>query len=490
MMGTLFLLVGLLPLADDGYDLGWLAEFDEGSEQTSIPIVYDLNLYTAYTLEGGAPETNLEQDPELGLWQIDGLLRPREAQGYPSFGLSFALEWELIHWCYLKGMLDTGEIQKGSTVWPPLDGVVSNANPIQDEFVSGSFVRELSTTFSFRGVAVEVGRFRSQIASGLVYDDFGTGVSARFDFDEAELGPWRSELSAITVGRRFEDMVSPSPLFSFKLDWVLSFFESVGVFAALYIDRNDALVEVMRSAVAERFISSSGPVLTQLRLNRLYTLENGRGYLGYVGMEGSVVPIASLTARATVVMGMGNFLIDLSEAEHFESSLSGYAADLELHYGLGEMIDLGVFAFSLSGSEPPQSNDASYDAFIGVAPYWVWTALFFSGGINQGFSARRAASAGINGHGVYGGGPCFEIGNELIEVEMRLALLRAFVEPQPNLGRDGLTYGVEADLFLDLSLTDWLILSTEVDLFVPGRFLPDSQLAYRAITRLSVSYAN
>ena len=107
----------------------------------------------------------------------------------------------------------------------PLGGLFSRSDPVQ----------------------VQVGRFRSSVGHGLVYDAYGTGIESGVDLSLADLCPLRLQLQAIAVGCEPDDLAEPNPLIAARGDWDLSLFESIGIFAAVFFDRDGEPSEVMRS---------------------------------------------------------------------------------------------------------------------------------------------------------------------------------------------------------------------------------------------------
>jgi hypothetical protein len=223
-------------------------------------------------------------------------------------------------------------------------------------------------------------------------------------------------------------------------------------------------------------------------LDTIYSAELGRGTVGYLGVNGQLYPVKSLSLHLTALWSPGSFSIPLSATETRHVELSAYAAELKVSYGLTELFDVGLVSFALSGSGPPQAEGSTYRAFVGVAPYWVWTGLFFSGGLNQGLLPRRAAAAGINGHGVIGGGPVAMLTSKQYQAELRAIWLRALVDPPTFIATNGKDYGLELDGLLTVELISWLSLSVEADLLIPGSYLPSSDVAYRAFALLRGSY--
>lgn len=487
MLG-LSIFVGFLPILALGADVGVAATDTDAEGEPVSRYAYELNAYMANTVEGAIPETSLLIDPELARWNVNALLRPRETQGYMSGGLTAAAEWDPADWLSLNVLLDSGELRDGQTLYIPTDGVTSHGNPLGDELASGSFICELAAELTAPAVAVQLGRFRSSVGSGLVYDDFGTGAKGSVDFEVLGGGPWSLELGAVVTGRRFDQMTSPSPLVWSRVGWNLSWFESLGLFASVFVDRSGESAELVKYAIAELDPGLSGDNASQNRLDTLFSSDPGNGTIGFIGIDGLLYPLQGLSARATALWSPGIVHVSLGDDENQKVNLSAYAADIELRYEASSTVDVGLLGFALSGSAPPPTDGSTYHAFIAVAPYWIWTGLFFSGGINQGLQPRRSASAGINGHGVLGAGPVLTFTSTACQLDLRASWLRAWVSAPADLGSTGKDYGLELDGSANFDLLSWLSFGVETDFLIPGSYFPTSRIAYRTLALLRGSY--
>ena len=488
--------------------------------EPGLPVLFDVFFIGGLNGNGNLPQNVLLADSD-GRWNTDDLLQPQPNHLYGSAALGLAAEWEVNRWFLLRGTMDSGELRLGETLQPPLSGLTSNARTFEEAAVSSLFVRELSATLLLGGTSTELGRRRLSVGRGLVYDDFGTGVSFSATLESLDLPAWRLRAAALLVGETTDAFVTPSPLLVMRADYELSFVESAGIFGAIYLERGAALHDILASAMAERWLvhgpprtlcaahtaqqilgaSSLESTCLDFSLDNLFSaLEPAAGEIGYLGFDASLLPLEHLSVRATGVLSMGQLSVTLPSGVDARYHLLGYAVDLESHYDLGSTlswpldVDVGLTVLILSGDDLPTldaSLQSNYGAFVGVAPYWVWTGLFFSGGLSQGFFAGRATPAGVNGHGVIGVLPSIEIGGEYGFVQAKVAWLRALVpSPPAPLGGQGSTYGIE----LDITGTvypglDWVAIKGELDLFWPGSYFPRGDLAYRALVWLSVAYA-
>ncbi|HEX7481118.1 MAG TPA: hypothetical protein VF331_25160 [Polyangiales bacterium] len=464
---------------------------------SSSKFLYDLRLRAAGQIIGRDPETLLNYDviqrPSLGpliYWRTPDLLRPRATRAYPTTMLSMSAEWEVTDYLLLRGLVDTGEIRDGSTLEPPVQGLTINGSRGLHEVQSLAIVRELSVTVGKPAFDVELGRFRSTLAEGLVYDDFGTGARASVDFQELGLMPVRAELLASTVGQRVKSVES-NPMLALRVEYAPSLLDTLGFFVAVARDRNGALSDVLRSSMAERVLD------TPERLHALFAQDQGHGQIAYLGADTQLVLAKALLLKASAVISGGQFTLAVANLQNPTQNdqasivVRGAAANAELHYGLGRKVDLAGYAFVLSGGSPPTGNHDTYDAFIGLAPYWVWTGLFFSGGLNQSLLANRAAAAGIHGHGVAGIGPGIELRQGRGLLEMRAIWLQALAAPPPQpIGGTGNAYGLEVDLRAQWNPWRFLGVGAELDVLVPGTYFPEAAVAYRALSMVSLAYGN
>jgi hypothetical protein len=456
------------------------------------PALFEISWSTWVTASGNEPETNLQLDDEG--WRVEDLLKPRRHKFYPSTSVSLYTEIPATDWLLFRGLIDTREIRDGSTLEPPLDGVTMGGNPAGQELRSGNIVREMSARLGSGAVKVELGRFRADVAEGLVYKDFGGGVRVRADLDELDVAPIQAELLLTTVGQRVEDLQS-NQLLALRADWMLSPFEYIGFFIAGAKDQNGEISEVLRSAYAETLIPD------QQKLDALFLQEQGSGGQGYLGALLQVLTADSAVMRARVVLSGGKLKLSVPleeiltpeqvlEGREIEVDASGLAADIELRFGLSNDLELAGYGFLLSGDEPPQADGARYRSFIGLAPYWVWTGLFFTGGLAQGLYPNRATAAGVNGRGVVGVGPSLLYTHHPLRSEARAFVLSAAADPPaPPLGGTSRFYGAEIDWLGEWEALPWLSIGSELDVFIPGSFFTSRRVAYLALGVVTLSNA-
>jgi hypothetical protein len=468
---------------------------DESAPASSSPaLIVDLDLVGRFSASAKEPETSLLYDADTELWRVADWLAPRASHAYPSFVAIFGIELEPTNGLELRLLVDSGELRPGGSFDPPLAEAVSvDGREVVDGLLSLTRIRELALSWRRGPLTLEVGRFSAIVASSLAYDDFGTGGRAAISLEALGLGPWQIEATAVMTGHSFDELDRPSPLCSLRLDYELSLFERLGGFAAVFFDRNGVFHDSLTSMAAEGFIALSGPLQEQVQLTRLFLSERStRGHLVYLGVDGNLLPADGLSLKAQGAVALGTLWVGPEELRR-EIDVRGWAAAAEATYGLLPELGVSLFGMALSGDEPPTQLGATrgqYHAFLAVAPYWTWTGLFFSGGLSQGLFPARANAAGINGHGVLGGGSRASWVWRDWQGEATLAGLWPMAAPLPSFGGGGRAYGVEADLVSGVTLLDGLTGGVELDLFWPGGFFVERTMAYRFLGMVRAHVGN
>lgn len=454
-----------------------------------VPEVKQKNWFVGADLWLGAngvantPQTALSLD-ENGFWDIGELYLPQDSQ---SYGSAVVLANAEILWgpFQFRTLLSSSEIRRGSTLDPPFDGVALGGRPADDFLASGAWVRELVLTANFSPVRLAVGRDRLDVGDHLAYFDYATGAFATLDKN-----PFHAQLSVVAIGHTREELQTPSPLVAWRADYDFLPFQTLSFFAATFVERSGILRDALQSVTAERIIYYLRPQRVQTNLDVAFDpTHQSRGNLSYLGVSTHLVPWDHLTLRATALTSFGR--LDVETASRIiHLRLLSYAAQVQTIYSLWQIVDLGVTGVLMSGDEAPQlfdNNNANYRGFVGLAPYWTWTGLFFSGGINQGLYPARAQVAGVNGHGVVAAGPVVSANPSFGFCELRLVYLQALAAPPPlPYQGNGWVYGVELDLYARWDINRWLGLSAEIDVLWPGNYFPSQKTAYRGLGYINV----
>jgi len=460
---------------------------DTESASTTNNLLLDLRLDLALSAAGNDPDPVLHYDNNM--WRSAALLQPRASRLYPSTRLSLGAEWQALPWLLMRGLLDSGELRKGDELGYT-EGVTLNGNEAVDELKTLDVLRELSVKVGDAAFSLEVGRFRAQIAGGLIYDDFSNGLRARLDLDALKLAPVSAEILVSTTGQELA-LADQKPLLALEVQYELGFFESLGLFVAVTHDKAGPLTDLLRSALAQ-------PRLEQpARLDALFADDRGNGNMAYLGADTQLILSTGWLLRATLAFGAGRFKVlevdsaDLTRVLQNDVKLRGMLVSADLHIAASDTVDLTAYGLLLSGDDPPTGQGDTYHAFLGLTPRWSWTGLFFSGGLQQGLLPNRPALAGIHGHGVAGLGPGLEFTTAKLSYEARVLWLQALAAPLPApFGGGGRAYGLETDLRSTWRALGWLHLSAELDLLVPVNYFPQSTVAFRALTLASFLYGS
>lgn len=479
----------------------------------------NLGALVLMTAEGNFPQTFLDSDEELTLvlfpgtvaeqtttvqaWDTDSLLQPGPRNIYPSLVLTAEAEWFPFSAVGFRTFLTTGEIRAGSTLEPPLDGVTLFGEAAEDFGASGLWLGEAEMIAYAGPLTLELGRRYVSVGAGRVFQDVGTGVF--MNVGEYELdGGLSAEASVFAVGRRFDALEKPSPMATLALRYEWALVNEVGLFLASFWDRNQAFDDVVRATRAEAvlrgalddaacsriaMIAQIGPEeCTQFSLNSVLLDESGeRAQVTYLG--GHVgAQLGSLRVRGNAIVNLGSYEFTRSDASPGRVVLRGFAGDLEASVPLGSSVSVGALGLYYSGYDSEQLSDQTYTSFIAVAPLWTYSTIFFTSGVSQTFTAARAAAAGINGHGVLGGGPRIDWVSDRWRVEATTLALFADEPIDPQIGGGGSFYGLESNLIARWEWSRALGLQAIAGVLVPGSFFPDDALAYRALFMVDGSY--
>ncbi len=473
-------------------------------------------LVEGYALVRG---TTLEYDPRLtldtdaaGAWNADSLyeLQPRRTR--PGYVLGLYGEGELRSGVAVRVLLDSGEINAASDLEPPLAGevVAVDGRTLEDQFASGAFVREAALVLGHRGLSLELGRRRTTLASGLLYDDFATGAAATISAPGLGARAPKLDLTVVVVGHTLDELRQASPLLVAEIGFAPSLFQSVSVFGAYLVDRASLLDGVMQSVAAERVIAAlaTTPLVLDAVLTQLFLTSSAESpnSMGYVGINVDLVPLRGTRLRLNGVLSRGRINLAAPVAPdasavtlHF--ALRGFAVAGELSYALTSHLRLAGVGFALSGDNAPRLTETTsttpgelrrdlidYRGYVAISPYWSWSGLFFSGGLGHALWPGRASAAGVNGHGVAGGGPLLELEGDAGRFALRAVYLGALATTSTASASPGWIYGVEIDALGEWHATSWLTAALEVDLLPLGNYFPEQQLAWRALGQLYVHF--
>jgi hypothetical protein len=361
--------------------------------------------------------------------------------------------------------------------------VTSNGRPFADEVNNTLLLREAWAGAAFGRndfALVRVGRKRFTVADGFVYDDYGTGVDARFDL--GALGPsWDIGASLFYPTRDFPRRAGvTSAMLALRADYLPSLFEHAGLFVALYHDETGSVGELFRGSLAESSVvqlrgavpgTPAFKLEEQALARRLGSAIESDANLVWLGTSGAV-SLRRAKLDWTGSLGLGRATILLADARQSSGPIFGQLAHLRLRSHLTRELEVGGFFLFLSGDLPPiekasQGLPQRYGGFLGVAPFVTDTNIFFNGGVSESFAARQATAPGVNGRGVLAPGLTASWDpHRSLAFDARAAYLVA-----PVVGPfGGRVYGAEVDLELSWSPLSWLTLVAEGDALFPGDF--------------------
>ncbi len=449
------------------------------------------------------PNTGAEQTVTVQAWDIDSLLRPGPRNLYPSLVLTAEGEWFPADGVGFRTFLTTGEVRAGSTLEPPVEGLTLFGESAGEFAASGLWLGAAEFIAYAGPVTLELGRRFASVGDGRVYQDVGTGVFLTIgDYDVD--GGLSLDASAFAAGRRFSDLEKPSPMVTLALRYDWGLINEIELFVASYWDRRAAIDDVARATRAEAVLQGAlntrlctqlaeiaqitETECAQVSLNSVLLDESGeRAQLTYIG--------ARIGAQLGPVRVRGNAILNLGSYEFIDSNeatarlvLRGFGSDLDVALSLGAHFAAGLLGLYYTGYDPELLSDRNYTSFIAVAPLWTYSTLFFTNGINQTFTAARASAAGINGHGVLGGGPRLEWARDEWTVEARALALFADEPIDGRTGGGGSFYGFEPNLMMRWQWGQNLGFQAIGGVLVPGSFFPENTLAYRALLIVDGSF--
>jgi hypothetical protein len=423
----------------------------------------------------------------------------------PSLRLALAMEVEATSWLWLNLLLDTGYMNV-------VDGALVNFDQDADsgvveasqEALSGNYARTLSVALGQGGIHLQAGRLANSIGEGLVYENYGLGGILAFDLERLQQLPLQIEVSVQAPGDRWSQYSSSSTLSALRLEYDYSYYESLRLFTAYYRERNNQqtykglsgpILEPVYEQILEEndTICSKRPesrdcVLSHTRLSIAEDQEKilTQGDLWYAGLGGNIILFDQINLRANgvLLLGSGESSVDLPQNFQqatspvvFGARFSAWAAQVDAAMLLSPAWEIAWETFGLSGNtqsaKPNTTTD--YTGFVGIAPYWAWSSIFFENGLDRNQYETRIITAGDSGQGVFGSGPRLVYSAPTVTVETKLLALSAL---SSNASSEGSFYGVESNTQVSWDLSPQCWISGEAHFFFPGNFFDDT-FAYR-----------
>lgn len=511
-------------------------------------VTYRLVIHSRLTSARNLPGTDVLFDPATRAFALDRYLGPRPADGYASWFAAAAVDGHALdgdlRWALA---FDTGEVRRrrdpavdavcfatagqptgldlassGSCrviapVVVPLESTTagprawtSNGRPLRDEARKTLLLREayLSYAFGPAGFAsARVGRRRTAVGDGFVFDDYGLGAELRLDL--GAIGPpLEVAVTAFDPSRDLPESADAiSPMVAVRVDYLPSLFEHLGVFAAGLRDRSGSTGELLRSALIERLAerlagrspgTSGYASASQSLAYALSAPLQSEATLGWLGASGS---LALAGQRLSFTGALLRGTIDRIDRQKLRNAtfvplaedvrLEGSLAAVRLAVGLGRRVTATPSFLFLSGGELPRRAQAgdpitgTYRGFLGVAPYVATGShLFFGGGLSETFAARHVTAPGVNGRGVLSPGLTVDWQpHGAVSLQAQGAWLRA---DAPGPGGGGSVYGTEVDLTATWAPAPWILVGVEYDVLFPGSFFAYDQPMSKAVVALDL----
>jgi hypothetical protein len=494
---------------------------------TGFDLELDLGLFNRFTVRRNEVERLLRFDPARGAFDTSSFQQPVDDDLYPSQLARASLAIEATRWLALGLQVDSGELRWRAR-WPATDQVslqplgvsaevpvlstrehrrvTANGQPIGDEAEETLLLRQAFVKLSAprtNWLTLQAGRRDTEIASGLIYRDYGLGLELVADLELLKDWPWRLSAQLTIPTRGYRDNFD-SPVITAQISYVISFLEELGLLVAYFRDRGDNFGQTMLPLLSELSVARADaqPQLhTAMTAALMQVASSSSADLLWLGLSGNkLVGDLMLSGTALVQLGsveLGNPLAQFAGALPFpvpptdpvEVDTLAFALDLGARYLVTEGLALGGFFLLLSGEDNfflTGRDPGRYGSFLSLVPYLTHTNIFFSGGMNETFSGRQTTTAGLGGRGVIAGGLSgdWEIRDDLV-VGTTAALLASH-KPSLNHGR---LYGVELDLEGSYRVFDWLQVSLEYDILFCGDFFGQEAAIHRLLVGLDLTYS-
>lgn len=488
------------------------------ARHVSVPAVFRTSAITGIVL---GTALSVPAAAQTGRWRADGRvlgevegdrpeLAPNGREGrladHERLSLRAGLEGEL--WLgehlTLGGRTDTGDLTLTDGDW------TLNGRPLEDlddEAGETAFVREAWARLEARpgessALGLEAGKRRLTLGAGLLLDDTTLGLVADFT-----RGPFEVRAG---FGWPGPELVPPGPpVVHVRAAWAFGFLSRAELLYARYTGTAEAFEEDLARYVEVRALEAAAQRGRAAALAAAACLEpppdtDVASVMHWLGAElswsfpGGQVEAAWLT-------GFGQVEVDArlrnaacvavlerrgrATSLRSETEVLGHAATVNARTHLeGALDDLwpGLFGIWLSGNAGRPGEGGDYEGFVSVAPYPERPTLFFDVGASSSLRTPRAATAGILGRGVLGGGPTLLWApTETLSAELLLAYL---IADTPNPGTDGEAYGPEGDLRVDWDAVDFLSVFASFEAARLGSFYPVSGTHWRAAAGVALRY--
>ena len=370
--------------------------------------------------------------------------------------------------------LDSGELSEETFEEGTLDNEMLDDYFIREAYAWAGLLRD-------GWVEVELGRRHVIAGSGYILDSYEPAVWGRMDLEGRFDLPLRVKAWTALVDNE-------NPYTHLQVDYPISRFERLSLFASWYHDRTDSLAGIILERMGIDFTDYRDLDIIFKDKEILFVSEAGsRGDIFYVGLQGNKnFRRLSLSGAAIVEFGeidlwaRGERIVS-RDGEPKRSSefvydqkipCLAYLVDAEAELAVTEDLSLAAFFLMASGEANPMSavfNGTRLDTFLSIVPFITQTNIFFNGGINENYSTRAFGISGTDGRGfIVPGLQCTWFITDDLWLEGTAAYLLAHEDWDVDFkGRD---YGIEGDLVGYYVYGDHVTFSFEADLFFPGDF--------------------
>ncbi|MBM4388868.1 MAG: hypothetical protein FJ088_14095, partial [Deltaproteobacteria bacterium] len=387
-----------------------------------------------YTLERNFINNYILYDPQAQKFMTEDYLRLSEDGGYFSFLFRTAFDAEMSDFLSFSLVFDTGQLrmtrvpgefrtQQGLYLFSTETKEVftSSGRDVSDEFLETLFIRDIHADIAFARndwLSLTAGKFFQEMGGSLIFNDLHLGARIRADLEILSGTPFKAEISAgfpAGFGRGYN---FDSPISYLKLEYPITFFNSISIFGAWFRDQGDEIANIVSSYLIESFAEIKNPLPLIFALTTPF---KSRGDIFWYGSSVSLMPLEDLFLYASFIVESGYFEIEYMNLSgniiRKDVELNSFAADARISYERQSFDAAFSFLYlrgeKLKDTKQEEARSAKMEGFISVVPYITRSNIFFNGGLNENFAARSVSSSGINGRGVIA--PALEIGASPLE---------------------------------------------------------------------------
>lgn len=487
----------------------------------AFQFAWDFRFSNRFQLEQNYIQKELLLDETSGRFDTQNYMKPKLDHLVYSFYIGASMDFKFSSTVTANVKLESGLYRLGHRNKPftppgssePLSSVyttseelklLANGNAPVDELRDHLLVRELGFSFHTTSYWVDLtlGKKRFFVGDSFIFDGYGLGAIWTLDLLQHKSKiPFRIELQALLADGSFTSKGKKSPLVKISFEYVFSLVEAIGIYFAYYHDGDDNIAAIMRPAIAESYASEYTSDQVKLRLALAAPFES-RGNLYYIGLNWNKF-FGRLLLNGSLIVELGNYdlSVDLTSVPNVNREVKlglkalAFLADCMVTYNFSEAMALTGYFLYISGDDLTQVplrdlSNKPFSSFISVLPHITRSNIFFSGGMNESFSARYLTSSGQNARGVIGTG--LKLDWDIIKrlnLKSNLAVLFSSSPRISGLAPGGSRfYGVELDFNFQFQLLKWLDLSAQFDFFITGPFYEARKLVYQMLLGVDMMF--